>query len=253
MSPRLSPSPDRPADPPALPAGPGGHEAPCAAPVPLAPDLSAISHGLRTPLDVIAGSVWMLSGAPTPTEREAHLASLRDAVDEAVGAVALVEDLLRLVAGGTPPGQADAPLAETLAGAIAAAAERIEARGLAAECRIADSAPASLPRAAARIIELSLRAAVDGALRPETLLVVADGAAQGGRPGIRVTVFAGSVAAWADVPPGVEFPPGSAGCVRSQDTLPFAVARRLAEALGGRLLSWSGSGGAVAYRAWLPR
>ena len=216
-------------------------------------DIQAVSHALRTPLNAIAGGAAMLEGR----RGEARVASLefellRSGVAKATEAVELVEELQRLEHAAMP---GDEPQPFALSAAVEISAIRMNATAQAAHITITlpeqDGPMLHAPRIAVdRIIELCIGAALDVAA-PHSGIRIACDAAEGWA--LATLMSAPQGAAWPDLPTGAELPPTGTVYSRTQETLRFAVARRIAMRLGGRLTSCNTAEGAFAIRLALPR
>ena len=211
------------------------------------PPLAAVAHELRTPLHGVLGCAELLARTPLDAEQRAHLAALTEA---ARGALALADDALALArldaAGGDDdPGGLHVPVRPApcdprlvLAGVVRTLAPRAAAAGLRLDWEAEPDVPADAPLDAARVREVllnlaanavrvtrrggvALRARVepgegDGVRRVLALAVADTG------PGLTPAAQAALFRPWA---PGAG---GGAG-------LGLLLARRLAEAMGGRL------------------
>lgn len=216
-------------------------------------DIQAVSHALRTPLNAIAGGAAMLAGS----RDEARLASLefellRSGVAKATEAVELVEELHRLEHAAMPEAELQ-PF--SLSAAVRMSAVRVHATAQAARITITlpeqDGPMLHAPRIAVdRAIELCLGAAFDVAA-PHSAIRIACDAAEGWA--LATLMSSPQGAAWPDLPTGAELPPSGTVYSRTQETLRFAVARRIAMRLGGRLTSCNAAEGAFAMRLALPR
>lgn len=216
-------------------------------------DILAVSHALRTPLNAIAGGAAMLEGS----RDEARSASLefellRSGVAKATEAVELVEELHRLEHAAMP-GNEPQPFA--LSAAVRMAAVRVNATAQAARIAITlpeqDGPMLHAPRIAVeRTIELCIGAALDVAA-PHSAIRLAYGTTESWA--LATLMSAPQGAAWPDLPTGAELPPSGTVYSRTQETLRFAVARRIAMRLGGRLTSCNTAEGAFAIRLALPR
>ncbi len=216
-------------------------------------DIQAVSHALRTPLNAIAGGAALLARS----HDEARLASLefdllRSGVAKATEAVELVEELHRLDHAAMPAAE---PQPFALSAAVRVAAGRmdatVQAAGIAITLPEQRGAMLHAPRMAVdRILELALGAALDVAA-PSSAIRIMCGAAEGWA--LATLQVSPPGAAWADLPAGAELPPSGTVYSRTQETLRFAVARRIALRLGGQLTSCNTADGGFAMRLALPR
>lgn len=216
-------------------------------------DIQAVSHALRTPLNAIAGGAAMLAG----NRAEARIASsefelLRSGVAKATEAVELVEELHRLEHAAIPEPDSQ-PFG--LSAAVRMAADCVSTAAQAASVTVTlPEQPGPMLRTARvaveRMIELCLGAAIDVAAPQSTIRITCD-TAEGWA---LVTLIASrDTANWPNLPGGAELPPSGTVYSRTQETLRFAVARRIAMRLGGRLTSCNMAEGAFAIRLALPR
>jgi CheY-like chemotaxis protein len=219
-------------------------------------DLHAVSHALRTPLNTIAGSAHLLGvGSVGGRVVDEPLGMLRDGLAQAVQAVELVEELHLLAdtRPSGPPGGTVMP-AQLVADALARARDAAGRAGVALQAGAQDAASvAGVAQRAARVLDLCLGALLETA-RPGCSIEVT-GARNDGpdRDWTLLTLLLrpAGVAPPA-LPAGPELPDTSSPMARTQETLGFAVARRIAESLGGRLTSGNVGEGIVAIRIALP-
>ena len=215
-------------------------------------DIQAVSHALRTPLNAIAGGTAMLEGSSD----EARIASLefellRSGVAKATEAVELVEELHRLEHATMLEAE---PQPFPLSATVRMAAGRVNATAQAARIAIVlpeqDGPMLRAPRIAVdRIMELCIGAALDVAAPLSTIRITCD-TTEGWALATLASLPQGT--AWPDLPPAAELPPSGTVYSRTQETLRFAVARRIAMRLGGRLTSCNTAEGAFAIRLALP-
>jgi FixJ family two-component response regulator len=216
-------------------------------------DIQAISHALRTPLNAIAGGAAMLQGNAGNTGiGSSEFEMLRSGVVKATEAVELVEELHRLEHTALPEA---GPQPFALSAAVRMAADRVSLAAQAARIAIIppdqDGPMLHAPRMAVdRIMELCLGAALDVGAALSTLRIACD-RAEGWALATLASLPPG--AAWPDLPTGAELPPTGTVYSRTQETLRFALARRIAMRLGGRLTSCNIADGAFAIRLALPR
>ena len=216
-------------------------------------DIQAVSHALRTPLNAIAGGAAMLAGSRDEARAaSAEFELLRSGVAKATEAVELVEELHRLEHAAMLGAE---PEAFALSAAVRLAANRMSAAAQAARIAMIlpeqDGPVLHAPRIAVdRTIELCLGAALDVAAAHSAIRISCE-AAKGWALATLVSSPQGG--AWPDLPMGAELPPSGTVYSRTQETLRFAVARRIAMRLGGRLTSCNTAEGAFAMRLALPR
>jgi CheY-like chemotaxis protein len=216
-------------------------------------DIQAVSPALRTPLNAIAGGAALLARS----HDEARLATLefellRSGVAKATEAVELVEELHRLDHAAMPAAEPQ-PFALSAAARVAAGRmdATVQAAGIAITLPEQRGAILHAPRMAVdRILELALGAALDVAA-PSSAIRIMCGAAEGWA--LATLQVSPPGAAWADLPAGAELPPSGTVYSRTQETLRFAVARRIALRLGGQLTSCNTADGGFAMRLALPR
>ncbi len=213
-------------------------------------DLPAISHALRTPLNAIAGGADLMAARGVAGDPDLDL--LRAGVRRTVEAIELVEELHRLdrtdlVEPAPVPVALDAVLARVAARCGAAAARAgVELRAIPAAAAPVQARPDRL----VRLLELCVASLLEGAPRGAGLDMACGAAA--GWALATLALRPAPVAAAPDLPDTPDLPESGTALSRTQETLHFSVARRLAERQGGRLTSWNGPGGAIAIRLALP-
>jgi FixJ family two-component response regulator len=212
----------------------------------------AVSHALRTPLNLITGGATLMAGAPNADSQAEYLELLRAGVDDAVAAVELVEELNRL--------QGDEQVAMNafdVAAYVHAIAEAfMHESAIAVTCAPGlESSPMLVmasPLRIRRAITLCLGAAAEWAnptsqLRCETGVEDEEGRRYG-----CFTVIVSPADQVAVPPTGITFEESTSFLTRTQESLRFFIARRLVAHCGGMVTSWSGSPGSAAIRMALP-
>ena len=216
-------------------------------------DIQAVSHALRTPLNAIAGGAAMLEGRrDEPRIASLEFELLRSGVAKATEAVELVEELYRLEHAAMPEAE---PQPFPLSAAVRMAAGRANTTAQAVHIAILlpeqEGPMLRAPRMAVdRIMELFIGAALDVAAPLSTIRITC-GATEGWALATLASLPQGT--AWPDLPPAAELQPSGTVYSRTQETLRFAVGRRIAMRLGGRLTSCNTAEGAFAIRLALPR
>lgn len=213
--------------------------------------LSMVSHDLRTPLAVITGAASALrddAGLDDAVRREL----LDDVCEEAERMERLVSNLLemtRLESGAVHPRREWVPLVEVIGAALARVERRLAGHAL------RTSVPDDLPLAL-----------VDPVLLEHLLVNLLENAAKHTPPGTLVELRASRQAdalavEVADSGPGL--PPGEeeriferfhrgATAAASGAGLGLAIARGIAQVLGGRLVAGDRPGGGAVFRLTLP-
>jgi FixJ family two-component response regulator len=214
-------------------------------------DIAAISHALRTPLIAISGGAELLAHGGGD---EAELQDmLQGGVQRVVQAVELVEELHRIE---RPAKEAPAPvpLAPALHAAVAAARPMAEAKRLrlGAAPSLPEVAAQGVPSRLRRAIEQCVTAAVDWCAAGGDVLALLAREEEAGMAWAVVTLLAGPADGLEAPPAGVALPVTGSAHARTQESLHFAIARRIAEQHGGHLTSWNGTPGRMAIRLALP-
>jgi len=216
-----------------------------------------VSHALRTPLNAIAGGAALLearqeSGAARPAE----LALLRDGVRQAVAAVELVEELQRLQA--TPPAAASAEtfrLADAARATVLRMVDVAWLRGIGLVPPDPGGPAVRVPRARfERVVDLCVTSALDSVAAGGTVTATCGGGTieSVSWAWLTLTAAAPDEPAIAELPTAPELPATGTPHSRTQETLRFSVARRIAEHIGGRLTSCSGHDRSFAMRFAVP-
>lgn len=213
----------------------------------------AVSHALRTPLNLIAGGAALMSHDRNPNSQAESIELLRHGVNDAVVAVELVEELNRL--------QADEPIAmnafDIAAYVDGLAASFMQEHGVVLTCtsspRDISAIVMASPLRIRRAITLCFGAAAEwgGAkaqLRYQTQLEL-DGE---GRHFACLTVIVTPLGQDAAPPAGSIFEDTTSFLSRTQESLRFFIARRLVAHCGGMVTSWTGTPGTAAIRLALP-
>lgn len=216
-------------------------------------EAQAISHALRTPLNAIAGGADLISYTGAGAG-EGNLELVRDGVQAAIRAVELVEELYQAEQAPGPAAGGRVALPDALRDVGALLAEQIAEKGLSLVTGELERVP-ELPAAAEvvrRILSHALVATIDWSERGSRIAVSLRHVRQDGA--------AWAVVVIASAAPGIELPAwdglhadarGTA-LSRTQEDLHFAIARRLAGHIGGRVASWNEGGRAMAIQVVLP-
>lgn len=214
-------------------------------------DMAAISHALRTPLIAISGGAELLAhGGLSPGHEAEYHDLLRGGVQRVVQAVELVEELHRIERPVPGEQAAPVPLASALRDAVAAVHPMARAK------RLRLGAPPILPELSAlgipsrlrRAIEHCVTAAVEWCAEGGDVLAQLEEHQEAGAAWALVTLLAGPADGLEAPPHGIAFPPTGSAHARTQESLHFAIARRVAEQHGGQLTSWNGGPGRMAIR-----
>ena len=214
----------------------------------------AVSHALRTPLNLIAGGAALMSDDRNTDSQAESMELLRNGVNDAVVAVELVEELNRL--------QLDEPVAmnafDVAAYVDGLAASFMHEHGVVLT-RTSPAGDVSMivmasPLRIRRAITLCFGAAAEwgGAksqLRYNTELEL-DGE---GRRFVGFTVIVSPAGQDAAPPAGSAFEDTTSFLARTQESLRFFIARRLVAHCGGTVTSWTGTPGSIAIRLALPQ
>ena len=223
----------------------------------LARDIIAVSHALRTPLNAIAGGAALLearrgeSAAPA-----AEIALLRDGVRQAVAAVELVEELQRLQATSAKRDAADIfQFADAARTSVLRYADVAHLRGV--DLLPPDPGGPIVRVARARferVLDLCVASALDSVASGGTIEASCGQAlvANASWAWLTLVVASPNDARVADLPMTPELPASGTPHSRTQETLRFFVAQRIAELFGGRLTSCSGQDRSFAIRFALP-
>ena len=213
----------------------------------------AVSHALRTPLNLIAGGTALISDDRNAHSQAESVELLRNGVNDAVVAVELVEELNRL--------QMDEPVAmnafDVAAYVDGLAASFMHEHGAVLTCTSATEDVSMIAMASPlrirRAITLCFGAAAEwgGAksqLRYQTQLEH-DGE---GRRFVGFTVIVSPLGQDAAPPAGSTFEDTTSFLSRTQESLRFFIARRLVAHCGGTVTSWTGTPGSAAIRLAVP-
>lgn len=220
----------------------------------LAGKVRAISHALRTPLTHIAGGTDLLAARGTG-EPDPGLAFLREGLRDAVKAVELVEELQR---AGQPP--LGVPADEFDMGALVRTlSDEVRpdfAKNLVALHVIADNNMPMLRASAAtvrRILECCQQVALHWSRPGGTVETVVRRIADDSSLHWCVTTLTCSHGERAPSPPdGVTLPASVSSLRETQEDLHFAIAKRLAMSVAGKVTSWSTGRQAMALVVALP-
>lgn len=213
----------------------------------------AVSHALRTPLNLIASGTALISDDRSAQAQAESLELLRNGVNDAVVAVELVEELNRL--------QVDEPVAmnafDVAAYVDGLAASFTHEHGTVLTCTSPPAAVSMIvmasPLRIRRAITLCFDAAAEwgGAksqFRYETRLEH-DGE---GRCFVSFTVIVSPLGQDVAPPAGSTFEETTSFLSRTQESLRFFIARRLVAHCGGTVTSWTGTPGSAAIRLAIP-
>lgn len=225
--------------------------APPAATAAIERDMAAISHALRTPLIAISGGAELLAhGGLSPTHEAEYHDLLRGGVQRVVQAVELVEELHRIERPATDEATAPVALAPALRAAVAAARPLAEAKRLrlGASPALPELSAVGVPSRLRRAVDQCVNAAVDWCAEGGDVLAQLEEHHEAGAGWALVTLLAGPADGLEAPPPGIAFPATGSAHARTQESLHFAIARRIAEQHGGQLTSWNGGPGRMAIR-----
>ncbi|WPB85803.1 response regulator [Sediminicoccus rosea] len=225
--------------------------APPAATAAIERDMAAISHALRTPLIAISGGAELLAHGGLSRSHEAEYHDLlRGGVQRVVQAVELVEELHRIERPAAGEAPAPVPMAAALRAAVAAARPVAEAKRLrlGTTPSLPELAPQGIPSRLRRAVEQCVNAAVDWCTEGGDVLAMLERHEEGGAAWALVTLLAGPADGLEAPPPGLALPASGTAHGRTQESLHFAIARRIAEQHGGQLTSWNGGPGCMAIR-----
>lgn len=225
--------------------------APAAATAAIERDMAAISHALRTPLIAISGGAELLAhGGLSPTHEAEYHDMLRGGVQRVVQAVELVEELHRMERPATGEAPAAVPLAAVLRAAVEAARPMADAKRLrfGAAPVLPELSAGGIPSRLRRAVEQCVVAAVDWCAEGGDVLAQLERHEEAGAAWALVTLLAGPADGLEPPPPGIALPVTGSAHARTQESLHFAIARRIAEQHGGRLTSWNGGPGRMAIR-----
>lgn len=225
--------------------------APAWAAVAMERDMAAISHALRTPLIAISGGAELLAhgGLPQKDESEYH-DMLRHGVEHVLQAVELVEELHRLdrpVVGEAPSRLA---MADLIRGALIHVRLPAEAKRLrmGAEPDLPDMAVEGIASRLRRAVEHCAAATVDWVAEGGDVLAQLERRNEASLSWAVLTFLAGPADGLEAPPMGISFDATGSAYARTQESLRFAIARRIAEQHGGQLTSWNGGPGRMAIR-----
>lgn len=213
----------------------------------------AVSHALRTPLNLIAGGAALMSGDQNVHDQAESADLLRHGLDDAVVAVELVEELIRLQPDESVA-MSNFDVAADVDG-LAASFEREHGVVLTCTSQAGDVPMIVMasPLRIRRAITLCFGAAADwgstkSALRYKIHLELDGGA----RPIVCFTVIVSPLGQDAAPPAGSTFEDTTSFLSRTQESLRFFIARRLVAHCGGTATSWTGTPGSVAIRLAVP-
>jgi FixJ family two-component response regulator len=230
------------------------HAVPPAATAAIERDMAAVSHALRTPLIAISGGAELLAHRGLSAGDKAEYEDmLRGGVQRVVQAVELVEELHRIERPAPDKAHAPVALAAALRRAVAAARPAAEARHLRLGV-MPDLPELAAPGVASRLcraVEQCVNAAVDWCAEGGDVLALLERRAEGGTDWALMTVLAGPADGLETPPQGIAFPTAGSVHARTQESLHFAIARRIAEQHGGQVTSWNGGPGCMAIRLTL--
>jgi FixJ family two-component response regulator len=224
---------------------------PAAASAAIERDMAAISHALRTPLIAISGGAELLAhGGLSPTHEAEYHDLLRGGVQRVVQAVELVEELHRLERPAPGEERGAVGLAPALRAAVAAARPMAEAKRLrlGATPVLPELSAGGVPSRLRRAIEQCVTAAVDWCAEGGDVLAQLEAHEEAGARWALITLLAGPADGLEAPPPGIAFAATGSAHARTQESLHFAIARRIAEQHGGQVTSWNGSPGRMAIR-----
>jgi FixJ family two-component response regulator len=217
-------------------------------------DMSAISHALRTPLIAISGGAELLAHGGLPENDEAEYRDmLRNGVERVVQAVELVEELHRLerpVANEAPSRLAVADLLRAALAQTRASAEAKHLR-MGAQPDLPDIRVEGHATRLRRAVEHCAAAAVDWVAEGGDVLAQLEPGQDASGSWAVLTFLAGPANGLEAPPAGIGFDEAGSAHARTQESLRFAIARRIAEQHGGRLTSWNGGPGRMAIRLGL--
>lgn len=225
--------------------------APAAATAAIERDMAAISHALRTPLIAISGGAELLAhGGLSRTHEAEYHDMLRGGVQRVVQAVELVEELHRIERPVTDEAAGPVPLAPALLAALASARPMAEAKRLriGATPTLPELTAQGVPSRLRRAVERCVTAAVDWCAEGGDVLAMLERHEEAGAAWALVTLLAGPADGLEAPPAGIALPASGSAHARTQESLDFAVARRIAEQHGGQLTSWNGGPGCMAIR-----
>lgn len=214
-------------------------------------DMAAISHALRTPLIAISGGAELLAHGGLPQRDEAEYRDmLRGGVERVVQAVELVEELHRLERPVVGEAMSRLAMAGLIRGALAQSQAAAQAKHLrmAAAPDLPEVMVEGIASRLRRAVEHCAAATVDWVSEGGDVLVQLerrDGASQGWAV---LTFLAGPANGLEAPPAGLGFEATGSAHARTQESLRFAIARRIAEQHGGQLTSWNGGPGRMAIR-----
>lgn len=228
--------------------------APAGAAVAIERDMAAISHALRTPLIAISGGAELLSHGSLPKHDEAEYRQmLRGGVERVVQAVEFVEELHRLERAAEGEGKSRLPMADMLRGALAQTRTLAEAKRLrmGAEPDLAEVMVEGIASRLRRAVEHCAAAAIDWVAEGGDVLAQLERRDDAAGSWAVLTFLAGPANGLEAPPAGLSFEATGSAHVRTQESLRFAIARRIAEQHGGQLTSWNGGPGRMAIRLTL--
>lgn len=214
-------------------------------------DMAAISHALRTPLIAISGGAELLAhGGLSPTHEAEYHDLLRGGVQRVVQAVELVEELHRLDRPAAGENAGPVALAPALRAAVAMARPMADAKQLrlGAAPVLAELSATGIPSRLRRAVEQCVTAAVDWCAEGGDVLAQLEPHTEDGAAWALVTLLAGPADGLEAPPQGLAFPVTGSAHARTQESLHFAIARRIAQQHGGQVTSWNGGPGHMAIR-----
>lgn len=214
-------------------------------------DMAAISHALRTPLIAISGGAELLAhGGHSPGHEAEYRGLLRGGVTRVMQAVDLVEELHRMERPATDEAAAPVALAAAVRAAVTAARPMAETRRLrlGAMPELPELVVQGVASRLRRAVEQCVNAAVDWCAEGGDVLAMLGRHEEDGTAWALVTVLAGPADGLQSPPQDIAFPATGSAHARTQESLHFAIARRIAEQHGGQLTSWNGGPGCMAIR-----
>lgn len=221
--------------------------------------LATISHEMRTPLNVILGSVELVHAELTPVEFPAHLKRIDDNAETLLRLISDLLDVSKIEAGQFEWERIAFPLRPHISQALASVAERAAAKGLSFQVDIASGLPERIFGDPARLRQIVMNLAENAVKFTDAGFVavaLAEDFALPGQARFRITVTDSGAGISAATLPYVfdRFFQGDGSTTRRKGGagLGLAIVKCLVDALGGKVEVESTRGSGARFDVLMP-